>query len=86
MHTLGLYLKKALILGSESVKMPIRGVLAAMRVVKKHSKIFSIVSFLCLKQLVSNPLSLLCVSKVATELTNRNNSVFRTVNKFNLVF
>ena len=48
--------------------MLIRGAVAAVRVVKIHSKITPIVFLLYLFQIVSTPLSLLCASKVATEL------------------
>ena len=48
--------------------MLIRGVVAAVRVVKIHSKITPIVFLLYLLQFVSTPLSLLYASKVATEL------------------
>ena len=44
-----------------------RGVVAAVRVVKNHSKITPIVFLLYLQQFVSTPLSILCASKVATE-------------------
>ena len=46
MQTLGSSYKKALILRRENVKMLIRGVVAVMRVVKKHSKFTPIVFFL----------------------------------------
>ena len=45
-----------------------RGVVAAVRVVKKNSKRTPIVFLLHLLQFVSTPLSLLCACKVATEL------------------
>ena len=48
--------------------MLIRGVVAAVRVVKIHSKITLIVFFLYLYQFVSTPLSLYYAPKVATEL------------------
>ena len=48
--------------------MLIRGVVAAVRVVKIHSKSTPIVFFLYSLQFVSTPLSLLYASKVATEL------------------
>ena len=48
--------------------MLIRGVVAAVRVVKNHSKSTPLVFVLCLQQRVSTPLSLLYASKVATEL------------------
>ena len=64
-QTLGNIKKTALILSSESVNMLIRGVVAAVRVVRNHSKSTSIVFFLYLQQFVSTPLSLLCASKVA---------------------
>ena len=67
-QTLGNIKKTGLILCSESVNMLIRGVVAAVRVVKNHSKITPIVFLLYLIQFVSTPLSLLCASKVATEL------------------
>ena len=43
---IGDYLKKALFLGSESVNMLIRGVVAAVRVVRHHSNGTSIVFLL----------------------------------------
>ena len=48
--------------------MLIRGVVAAVLVVKNHSKVTPIVIFLYLQQFGSTPLSLLCASKVAIEL------------------
>ena len=48
--------------------MLIRGVVAAVRVVKIHSKITPILFLLYSKQVVSTPLSLLYASKGATEL------------------
>ena len=48
--------------------MLIRGVVAAVRVVKIQSKSTPIVFFLFLQHFVSIPLSFLCASKVATEL------------------
>ena len=48
--------------------MLIRGVVAAVRVVKIHSKSTPIVFPLYLQHFVSTPLSLSCASKVATEL------------------
>ena len=47
-QTLGNIKKTALILSSESVNMLLREVVAAVRVVKNHSKITSIVCFLFL--------------------------------------
>ena len=85
-QTLGTIWKKALILSSESVNMLIRGVVAAVHVVRNHSKSISIVSFLYLKQFVSTPLSLLCASKVATELWIHDSTIFRTVIIFVLIF
>ena len=55
------------------------GVVAAVRVVENHSKSTSIVFLLYLKQCVSTPLSILCASKVATELRMHNCTVLRTV-------
>ena len=76
---LGNIKKAALILSSESVNVLIRGVVAAVRVVRNHSKITSIVFLLYLIQFVSTPLSLLCACKVATELWIHNFTIFRTV-------
>ena len=85
-QTLGNIKKTALMLSNESVNMLIRGVVAAMRVVKNHSKSTSFVFFLYLQQFVFIPLSLLCASKVATELWMRNFTIFRTVIIFVLIF
>ena len=60
--------KTALFLSSESVNMLIRGVVAAVRVVRNRSNIPSVVFFLYLQQIVFTRLSLSCASKVATEL------------------
>ena len=78
--------KLALILSSESVNMLIRGVVAAMRVVRKYSKCTSIVFLLYLQQFISTPLTLLYASKVATELWIRDFTIFRTVIIFVLIF
>ena len=86
MQTLGTFKKKALFLGSESVNMLIGGMVAAMRVVKNHSKMTPFVFFLCLQQFVFTPFPLLCTSKVATELRIHNFTVFRTVIIFVLIF
>ena len=67
-QTLGNIKKTALILSSESVNLLIRGVVAAMRVVRNHSKSTPIVFFLYLQQFVFTALSLFCASKRATEL------------------
>ena len=48
--------------------MLVRGVVAAVRVVRNHSKFTPIVSLLYLKQFVSTPLPLLYRFEVATEL------------------
>ena len=56
MQTLGTILKKALLLGSERVNMLTRAVVAALCVVKNHSKVTSFVFFLYLKQIVSTPI------------------------------
>ena len=69
--------KTALIFSSESVNMLIRGVVSAVCVVRNHSKSTSIVFFLYLQHFVSTPLSLLCASKVATELSIDNFCHFR---------
>ena len=69
-QTLGNIKKTGLILSSESVNMLIRGVVAAVRVVKIHSKVTPIIFLLYVKQFVSTPLSILYASKVATELWN----------------
>ena len=66
--------------------MLIRGVVVAVRVVRNHSKSTPIVFLLYLQQFVSTPLSLLCASKVATELCIRDFTIFRTVIIFVLVF
>ena len=66
--------------------MLIRGVVAAVRVVKIRSKSTSIVFLLYLQQFVSTPLSLLCASKVATELWIHDFTIFRTVIIFVLIF
>ena len=76
---IGEHLKKAIILSSESVNMLILGVVAAVRVVRNHSRSTPIVFVLYLYQLVSTPLSLLCSFKVATELWMRDFIMFRTV-------
>ena len=78
-QTLGNIKKTGLILSSESVNVLIRGVVAAVRVVKIHPKSTPIVLLLYLQHFVSTPLSLLCASKVATELWNLNFTIFRTV-------
>ena len=67
-QTLGNVKKTALILSSESVNMLIRGVVAAVRVVKILSKSTPIVFLLYLCQFVFIPFSLLYASKGATEL------------------
>ena len=85
-QTLGNIKKTGLILSSESVNMLIRGVVAAVRVVRNHSKINPIVFFLYLQHFVSTPLSLLCASKVASELWIHDFSIFRTVIIFVLIF
>ena len=85
-QTLGNIKKTGLISSSESVNMLIRGVVAAVRVVKIHSRITPFVFFLYLWQFVSTPLSLLCASKVATELWNHNFTIFRNVIIFVLIF
>ena len=85
-QTLGNIKKTGLILSSESVNMLIRGVVAAVRVVKIHSKITPIVFLLYSKHFVSTPLSLLCASKGATELRNHNFTIFRTVIIFVFIF
>ena len=85
-QTLGNIKKTGLILSSESVNMLKRGVVAATRVVKIHSKSTPIVFLLYLKQFVPTPLSLLCASKVATKLWNHNFTIFRTVIIFALIF
>ena len=85
-QTLGNIKKTGLILSSESVNMLIRGVVTAVRVVKIHSKSTPIVFLLYLKHFVFIPLSLLCASKVATELWNHNFTIFRTVINFVLIF
>ena len=76
----------SLTLGSDSVIMLIRGVVAAMQVVKNHSKITPTVLLLYLKQFVFTLLSLFCNFKVATELRIQNFTVFRTVPIFILIF
>ena len=78
--------KKTLILCSESVDMLIRLEVAAIRVARNHSKITSIVFLLYLYQFVSNPISLLCTTKVATELRIHNFTVFRTIIIFVNIF
>ena len=83
---LGNIKKTALILSSESVNMLIRGVVAAVRVVRNHSNITFIVFFLYLKQFVFIPLSLLYASKGATELGIHNFTGFRTVIIFVVIF
>ena len=57
-QTLGNIKKLGLFLSSESVNMLIRGVVAAVRVVKIHSKITPIVFFLYSQHFASTPLSL----------------------------
>ena len=59
------------------------GVVAAVRVVKNHSKSTSIVFLLYLQQFVSTVHSLLCASKVATELQLH---WFAEQNKFRFTF
>ena len=66
--------------------MLIRGVVAAVFVVRKHSKITSIVFLFCLYQFVSTPLSLVCASRVATELRIHSFTVFRVVLMFVVIF
>ena len=73
-------------MGSESVNMLVRGMVAAVHVVKNHSKFTSIVFVLCLYQFVFTPFSLLYASKVATELRIRIYTVFRTVIMFVITF
>ena len=85
-QTLGNIIKTGLILSSESVNMLIRGVVAAVRVVKIHSKITPIVCPLYSIQFVSTPLSLLCASKVATELWIRDFTILRNVIFFVFIF
>ena len=86
MQTLGNIKKTGLILSSESVNMLIRGVVAAVRVVKIHPKSTPIVFFLFLQHFVSTPLSLLNASKVATELWNHTFTIYGTVIIFVLIF
>ena len=83
---IGVFLKNAFVLGRSSVNMPIRGVVAAVRVVRNHPKITSGVFVLHMKQIVFIPLSLLFTSKVATELRIQNFYVFRMVIVFVLIF
>ena len=78
--------KTGLNLSSESVNMLIRGVVAAVRVVKNHSKSTLIVFLLYSQHFVSTPLSLLYASKVATELWIHDFTIFRTVIIFVLIF
>ena len=85
-QTLGNNKKTGLALSSESVSMLIRGVVAAVRVVKIHSKSTPIVFLLYSDHFVSTPLSLLYASKVATELWIRDFTIFRTVIVFVLLF
>ena len=85
-QTLGNIKKTGLILSSESVNMLIRGVVAAVRVVKIHSKSTPFLFLLYLQQFVSTPLSLLYASKVATELWIHNFTILRTVIIFVLIF
>ena len=85
-HTLGNIKKTAVILSSESVNMLIRGVVAAVRVVRIHSKITLIFFLLYWQQFVFIPLSLLDASKVATELWNHNFTIIWTVIIFVLIF
>ena len=56
-----------------------RGVLAALSMVRNESKFTPIVFLLRLEQFVSTPLSLFCISTVATELRSDNFTVLRTV-------
>ena len=83
---IGEHLKNRSNLGCQSVNMLIRGVVAAVRVVKIHSKSTPIVFVLYLQQLVSPPLSLLYASKVATELWIRDFTIFGTVIFFVSIF
>ena len=85
-QTLGNIKKTALFLSSESMNMLIRGVVEAMRVVRNHSKITPIVFVLYLQQFVSTPLSLLCASKVATELWIHDFTILPTVLIFAIIF
>ena len=78
--------KTALILSSESVNMLIRRLVAAVRVVRNHSKSTSIEFLLYLQQFVSTPLSFLYASKNATELWNYIFTIFWTVTIFVLTF
>ena len=71
--------KTGLTLSIESVNMVIRGVVAAVRVNKIHSKSTPIVFFLYSQHFVFAPLSLLCAFKVATELWIHNVNIFRSV-------
>ena len=73
-------------MSSESVNMLIRGVVAAVRVVKNHSKSTLIVFLLYSQHFVSTPLSLLYASKVATELWIHDFTIFRTVIIFVSIF
>ena len=73
-------------MSSESVNMLILGVVEAVRVVINHSKGPPIVFLLYLQQFVFTPLSLLCASKVATELWIHDFTIFRTVIIFVSIF
>ena len=75
---IAVYSKNALILGSESVNMLIRGAVAAMCVVRNNSSSTPTV-FLSNYNIFAPPLSLLCASKVATELRTHNSTVFHIV-------
>ena len=83
---LGNIKETGLILSSESVNLLKRGVVAAVRVVKNHSKITRIVFFLYLLQFVFIPFPLLCASTLATELWNHNFTIFRKVITFVFIF
>ena len=66
--------------------MLIRGLVAAVRVVRNLSKITSIVFFLYLIQFVFIPFSILYASKGAAELGIHNFTGFRTVIIFAVIF
>ena len=66
--------------------MLIPGVVAAVGVVKNHSKRTSIVFHLFLYQFVSTLLSPLSACKVATELLIHDFTIFRTVICFVIIF
>ena len=85
-QTMGNIKKTALILSSESVNMLIRGVVAAVRVVRNHSKSTPIAFVLFFWQFVFIPLSLLYASKDATLLWIRDFTISRTVIFVVLVF